>query len=163
MTLMRFRGITLRRAHRRAVVTLEDAERRVTLTFYADPQEASRLGRLVDRGAQTCHPVLDFVRGLLSAFEAGLTRVVIDDVPGQGIGSVLHVQWAGSELAVPCYPPDALALALRSGSPIYATGGALAHAEPLPTRPSGPDGDVEAWLERVKPDDFSVSEGESRE
>jgi bifunctional DNase/RNase len=162
MTLMRFREITLCRAHRRATVVLEDAERRVTLTFYADPQEASRLGRLVDRGPQACHPVFDFVRGLLSAFEAGLTRVVIDDVPGEGIGSVLHVQWAGAELAVPCYPPDALALALRTGLPIYATGDALAHAQPLPAEPGMTDGDVGAWLQRVKPDDFSVSEGEGR-
>jgi hypothetical protein len=75
--------------------------------------------------------VFDFVRGLLSAFEAGLTRVVIDDMPGEGIGSVLHVQWAGAELAVPCYPGMT-------------------------------NGDVGAWLQRVKPDDFSVSDGEGR-
>lgn len=100
MTLMRFREMTLCRAHRRAIVVLEDAEGRVTLTFYADPQEASRLARLIQRGPQACHPVFDFVRGLLGAFEAGVTRVVIDDVPGEGIGSVLHVQWAGAELAV---------------------------------------------------------------
>ena len=38
MTLMHFREITLCRAHQRAIVVLEDAERRVTLTFYADPR-----------------------------------------------------------------------------------------------------------------------------
>jgi hypothetical protein len=56
MTLMRFCEITLCRAHRRAIVVLEDAERRVTLTFYADPQEASRLGRsiAVPRPATPC-------------------------------------------------------------------------------------------------------------
>jgi bifunctional DNase/RNase len=77
-------------------------------------------------------------------------------------GRVLHVQWAGAELAVPCYPPDALALALRTGLPIYATGDALAHAQPLPAEPGMTSGDVGAWLQRVKPDDFSVSEGEGR-
>lgn len=53
MTLMRFREMTLCRAHRRAIVVLEDAEGRVTLTFYADPQEASRLARLIQRAVTT--------------------------------------------------------------------------------------------------------------
>ena len=50
-----------------------------------------------------------------------------------------------------CYPPDAIALALRAGVPIYATQDALTHAEPSPTPPPGA---VSEWLERVRPSDF---------
>lgn len=52
---------------------------------------------------------------------------------------------------MPCYPPDAIALALRAGIPIYATPDALGHAEPSPTPPPGV---VSEWLERVRPADF---------
>jgi len=52
---------------------------------------------------------------------------------------------------VPCYPPDAIALALRAGIPIYATHDALAHAEPSPPPPADA---VSEWLERVRPADF---------
>ncbi len=62
---------------------------------------------------------------------------------------------------MPGDPPDALALALRTGLPIYATGDALAHAEPLLAGPGVTDGDVGAWLQRVKPDDFTVGGGEA--
>ena len=47
---------------------------------------------------------------------------------------------------MPCYPPDALALVLRTGVPIYATAAALS--------PAQPDVAVSDWLEHVKPDDF---------
>jgi len=136
MTLMRLREVTPCRVHRRTIVVLEDAQRQLTLTFYADPHEASRLVRVLERGPQACHPVYDFVRGLLSAFEAGVTRVVLDDVPGEGIGSVLHVQWAGD---------------------------ALVHAEQLP-RDTGPGADatLRAWVDRVRPDDFSRGDAGNR-
>jgi hypothetical protein len=100
------------------------------MTFAADSHEAVRLGRVVRHGPQACHPIFDFVRALLSSLEAGVTRVVLEDVGGEG-----------------SYPPDAIALALRMGIPIYATHDALAHAEPSPPPPADA---VSEWLERVR-------------
>ena len=80
-----------------------------------------------------------------------MTRVVLEDVQGEGIGGVVYVAASRAELPVPCYPPDAIALALRAGIPIYATPDALTHAEPSPTPPPGA---VSEWLERVRPSDF---------
>lgn len=146
---MQVAEITLCQDHGRAVVALEDAEHRARLTFYADPHEAVRLVRLVRRGPEACHPVFDFVRALLTSLEMGMTRVVLDDVGGHGIGGTVYVRCAGAEVAVPCYPPDALALALRAGVPIYATSAALTHAKSNVADPALTD-----WLEQVKPDDF---------
>jgi bifunctional DNase/RNase len=151
MTVMQVREIRLCPAHRTAVVRLDDAERGLTMTFAADPHEASRLARVIERGARACHPTLDFVGALLASFEAGVVRIVLDDVQGEGIAGLVYVGWGGAELPVPCYPPDAIALALRTGVPIYATAAALAHAEPSPRAEPG---DVSAWLDRVRPEDF---------
>ena len=93
---------------------------------------------------------------LLDSFEAGLARIVLDDVQGEGIAGLVYVGRGGAELPVPCYPPDAIALALRAGVPIYATAAALSHAEP----PSPAAGAVEAWLETVRPEDFDAPAGE---
>jgi uncharacterized protein len=157
MTLMHLRGLRLCPTHRIAVIQLDDAQRHLTMTFSAEPREASRLARVIELGAQACNPALDFVRALLDSFEAGVARIVLDDVQGQGIAGLVYVGWGGAELPVPCYPPDAIALALRAGVPIYATAAALSHAEPASPRPDG----LEAWLERVRPDDFRNSTGEA--
>jgi hypothetical protein len=82
---------------------------------------------------------------------------VLDDVGGTGVSGFIYCRHAESDVGVPCYVPDALALALRLKRPIYATAAALAHAEPLPPSASahGEQSDVQAWLERVRPEDFS--------
>jgi bifunctional DNase/RNase len=154
VTLMQVRELRLCPTHRTAVVRLDDAQRALTMTFSAELREASRLARVLDRGPQVCHPVFDFVRSLLDSFEAGLLRIVLDDVQGEGIAGLVYVGWGGAELSVPCYPPDAIALALRAGVPIYATAAALSHAEPAPL----PD-TIDGWLERVRPDDFTAPDG----
>jgi bifunctional DNase/RNase len=156
MKLMQVREMRLCPTHRTAVVQLDDAEHRVTMTFSAESREAARLARVMECGPQACHPVFDFVRALLDSFEAGVARIVLDDVQGEGISGLVYVGWGGAELPVPCYPPDAIALALRAGVPIYATAAALSHAEPAP--PVSPDA-VSAWLDRVRPDDFEAAAG----
>jgi bifunctional DNase/RNase len=157
MTMMQIREMTSCGKHARAVIVLEDVSRRVTLTFYAESGEAMRLARQLFRDRGVCHPIYDFIGGVLEAFQATPIRVVLDDVRGKGIGGLVYLRHAGSELAVPCYPPDALALALRADLPIYATPRALDHAEPAALAGSSATdgGDVSAWLERVKPEDFS--------
>jgi bifunctional DNase/RNase len=153
MTVMQVRGIRLCPTHRTAVVRLDGLDQPVTMTFAADAHEAGRLARVVERGPRACHPALDFVGALLGSFEAGITRVVLDDVQGEGIAGLVYVGWGGAELPVPCYPPDAIALALRAGVPIYATAAALAHARPAPVPAAG---EVAAWLDGVRPQDFEA-------
>ena len=72
----------------------------------------------------------------------------------RGISAVLERD--GLELALPCHPADALALAVRARAPILAQDSALALARPAP--PSTPDaGDhVRQWLDRVSPGDFEA-------
>lgn len=156
MTLMRLREMLSCRTHQRAVIVLEDVGQRVRLTFHADPDEARRLGQELRRGRSACHPIYDFIGGLLQVFQAAPVRVVLDDVQGAGIGALIHLRTTEAQLAVPCYPTDAVALALRASLPIYATPGALDHAQPAPPLGAAPDegGEVRQWLEEVKPEDF---------
>ncbi|MFI5078911.1 MAG: bifunctional nuclease domain-containing protein [Vicinamibacteria bacterium] len=154
MTLIHLRDVRLCPAHHSAIVRMDDVSGALTMTFAADSHEAVRLGRVVRHGPQACHPIFDFVRALLCSLEAGVTRVVLEDVQGEGISGVVYVGTGAAEVPVPCYPPDAIALALRAGIPIYATHDALAHAEPSPP----PADAVSEWLERVRPADFRPSD-----
>jgi len=77
-------------------------------------------------------------------------------VQGQGISSRIYFRRFEAELDIPCYAPDAFALALRANVPIYATDEVLAHAAPLSPSSSALEAgrDLRKWLERVKPKDF---------
>lgn len=157
MVLMRILNVGCSADHQRTIIVLEDVEHRRRLTFSANLHEAHRLAREMGRTGCPCNPVYDFLQSLLCACEATVSRVLLDDVGPNGVRAVVYLERAGEELALPCYPPDALALALREKIPIYATPRSLAHAEPPPSA-SGTlpprSTEVRQWLEQVKPEDF---------
>lgn len=157
MIVMQLREVRSCAVHGRAIIMLENVNERLRLTFYADLAEAQRLAQVIERGPCAGHPVYDFMQSLLEALQTTATRVVLDEVQGGLVGSYIYFQRAASDVVLPCYAPDALALALRANLPIYATAAALAHAERLSPSPTTPDecGEVRQWLERVKPEDFS--------
>ena len=157
MTPMRVREIGCTSDKQRAIVVLEDVEQRVRLAFITDLHEAHRLAREMGHARCTCNPVHDFIELLLKGVQATVSRVVLDDAGRRGIGATVELWLTRRQegLTVRCYPPDALALALRAKAPIYATPQALVRAQRLSDRPVLPPSvDFLGWLERVQPDDF---------
>ncbi len=157
LTLIRVSDIGDTPDGQRGMVVLEDLEQRFCLAFATDPHETQRLAREMGRARCACNPVYDFIQSLLAAFQARITRVVLDDAGERGITAFVNlaISPAGDEMTLRCYPPDALALALRSNAPIYATRAAFAHAVPRSPRHVLPAGsNVSRWLERLNPGDF---------
>jgi bifunctional DNase/RNase len=158
MTLMQIHEFTFCAQHKRGLIVLEDASQRLTLAFAVHPDEVPRLARMLKGAQRAFHPLHDFIQLLLDAFLVTPTDIILDDVPGKGLVALINVQRARTMLGIPCYAPDALALAGQMKLPIYATGRALMHAAPrsssLGRGERELDGDVRAWLARVKPTDF---------
>jgi len=156
MTLMRVKALTYDSKTHQAVAVLADATERRGLGFLIPTNEADRLARALGHIPCPCVPIFELVQGLLAHFEARILRVVLDGNNELGVSSTLCVEQDEGEVAFPCHPADALALALRAGAPIYATPKALLLACSLdqPHRPETCHPDVTDWLERVRPDDF---------
>ena len=136
MTPMRVLDVGSVRDNQRTVILLEDLEQRLRLAFSTDAGEAHRLAKELGRGPCPCNPVYDFIQSLLDACGATIGRVVLEDAPGKGLEALIDVNLDGiaDPLTLPCFPPDALALALRAGAPVYATLRALEHAVPTAGR-----------------------------
>ncbi len=157
MVLMRVRDVGDASDGRRARVILEDVEQRLCLAFATDIHEAGRLARVIGRARCGCNPVYEFIESVLGAFQVTITRVVLDDTGDRGISAFVDIKGGTGApgLILPCYPPDALALALRSDAPIYATRQVLAHAVPFPSVTfSTSNNDLKDWLHRLTPKDF---------
>jgi bifunctional DNase/RNase len=155
MTLMQIREITYCPHHKRGIVVLESVRKRLPLAFYADVAEAQLLAKTLKSGTHPDRPLYEFIQLLLSALQATATYVVLDEVTGQGILGFIYVQGVKTGRRIPCYAPNAMALALQAKIPIYATAKALAHAEPTAPSPGAAnEEDVRQWLAQVKPEDF---------
>jgi len=159
MTLMQFREMRSCPEHRQVIIVLGEVGGHRTLALAADPDESVRFAREIVRNSKSEHPIYDFVEGLLRTLGARPIRIVLEYVPGAGLAGSVAFSGREGEASVSCYPSDALALAKRSGVPIYVNDDVFTHVRPFAAKPSEADplGGVAEWLERIKPEDFSSS------
>ena len=159
MIPMQFREMRSCPEHRQVIIVLGEVGGHRTLVIGADPDESARFAREIVRNPKSEHPIYDFVERLLRMLEAHPIRIVLEYVPGAGLAGSVAFSGRGGEASVPCYPSDALALAKRTGLPIYVSGDVFTHVRPFAPDPSDADplGQVAEWLERIRPQDFGSS------
>jgi bifunctional DNase/RNase len=134
-------------------VVLQTASGDRYLGFVVPLNEANRLARVLGTGVSRCAPIYELLIALATAVDTRVERAVLDACP-EGIGASLVFRRDGAELPFDCHPADAVALAVRSRAPVYATPAALALA--CPAESHAPQGDeaTTRWLESVRPSDF---------
>jgi bifunctional DNase/RNase len=84
----------------------------------------------------------DLLRNLIEHLNLKISRVVVTDVKNNTYYASIHLVSEDSERTVDTRPSDAIALALRTNSPIYV------RSEVLKQRGGG---NLDAWLEKLDP------------
>lgn len=113
------------------------------LTIQMSPELATAID-MGHRGVVTPRPwTHDFVRDLIEGLGVALDRVVVtDNRQGTFYAEAVFVQPDRDPLVVSCRPSDGIALAVRTGAPLYATAACLAAATapatPLPEKHPSP-------------------------
>jgi uncharacterized protein len=137
-----------------------------TLPIFIGAPEATAIAFAI-QGVDTPRPMThDLMRDLLEALDARLERVVITELRSATYYAELHVKRGGSTLTVSTRPSDAVALAVRTGSPLYVQDELMdAEAVVLPAddededaEMASPDelvGQFRQFLDEVRPEDFS--------
>lgn len=156
MFLMRVRALSPTPETGFATLVLENLTGQLGLGFLIPMNEASRLARVLGLAGCRHVPVYELAFDLVVRLEASVARIVLDD-ESRGICATLVIERADAETAFRCHPADAIALALRSNAPIYATAAAMARACRLTggERREVHGIDLARWLERVRPEDFA--------
>jgi len=103
----------------------------------------------------------DLIVNLLGSLDAQLETVVVTEVRDHTFYAELHLRRGDAELVVSSRPSDALAIAVRTGTPIYANEDLLDEAA-LDAPEELDDDEEEAildefrdFLDEVRPEDFS--------
>ena len=146
------------------VVLLQETEgAHRTLPIFIGPFEASAIAEAL-QGVQRPRPMThDLMRDLLNAAGLVVERVVITDLREGTFYAEIHLRQGEKTVTVSSRPSDAMALAARTGTPIYADD-ALLDAEGVIFPPdededdSAPDELVtqfKEFIEGVRPEDFS--------
>lgn len=104
----------------------------------------------------------DLLRDVLEALGAELVSVTVTELRGGTFFAELELRTTGGTTRVSCRPSDALALALRTGSPIFASEDVLDEAG-HPAEPEAADEEpaeevveqFKEFIEHVNPEDFA--------
>lgn len=111
--------------HGQAIVLLKDDEGRRYLPITVGAFEANAIALAVEEVKPPRPLTHDLLKSFLDALEAKVTRILIDDLKETGDGAAtfyaqITVEAAGKQLEVDSRPSDAIALAVRTGAPIFA-------------------------------------------
>ncbi len=134
-----------------------DGQHRV-LPIFIGPVEATAIAFAL-QGVVTQRPMThDLLRDMLTSLEVGVDRIVITELRDRTFFAEIQMTRNGTGCAVSSRPSDAIALAARLGTPIFASETVLDEAAVTVSEEEDEEDEVERFrefLEGVNPEDFA--------
>jgi len=158
-------GVRLEQPANAPVLLLRERDgRRRVLPIYIGGPEAAAIAYALD-GATPARPLThDLLRNVLHDLGVSLERVVVTEFREHTYFAELHLVRDGQPLIVSSRPSDAVALAVRTGSPLFASEAVLDEAGQIAeidgeSAGTGEQGDhlieeFRAFIDEVRPEDF---------
>jgi len=116
---MKVAGITLDPMTKMPIVILKDDGGVNVLPIWIGIAEASAIATQLEKIDLARPMTHDLLRNILQELDVRLERVEVTDLKDNTYFAVLHLKIADRTLAVDSRPSDAIALALRTDSPIF--------------------------------------------
>jgi len=98
----------------------------------------------------------DLLRNIITDLDGHVDRIVVSDLKENTFYAVIHLTVRGERIAIDSRPSDAIALALRTRSPIMVEETVIDNAKTVDAFASErPDSDqLQKWLENLDPDEL---------
>ncbi len=149
ITQMKVRGLMFDPYNNAYIVILRDEENAEMLPIWVGKSEASAISFALENVAAPRPMTHDLMKSILDAVEAKVISVVVTDLNDNTYFAKVHLSYEDSEYSVDSRPSDAIALALRTNAPIFASENVLRKQT---------SEELEQWLENLKPEDFGRDE-----
>lgn len=142
------------------IVLLREAggDRRM-LPIFIGPPEATAIAFALEQVATPRPMTHDLLKNLLDELGVTLERVVVTDLQDSTFFAELHLDQAGTKRQLSSRPSDAIALAARTGSPIFAEESVLDEVGYTVREEALPEEEVveefRRFIDDVDPEDFA--------
>lgn len=146
---MNVRGLLFDPYNNAYIVILRDEQNSDMLPIWVGKAEASAISFALEQIAPPRPMTHDLMKAILDNVEAKVISAVVTDLKDNTYFAKIHLLYGDSEYSIDSRPSDAIAVALRTDAPIFAT------AEVLHKQSSE---ELERWLENLKPEDFGKSD-----
>jgi len=158
-------GLTLDPVTKTPIVILKDTENKLNLPIWIGLLEATAMATEIE-GIKMARPMThDLLKNILGEVGCSVDSVEITELKENTYYAMVHLKLSGRDLLIDSRPSDAIALALRTKSPIYVAKAVLEASSVLQQNEEGKEAAVEnvsnvskeKWaeiLEKMTPDDF---------
>ncbi len=156
---MTVKGLTIDPLTSTPIVILKDAEGKNAVPIWIGLMEASAIATELEK-IQLSRPMThDLMRNILESLDAKVVKIVINDLKNNTFYALIHILIASQEIVVDSRPSDAIALALRTSSPIFVDEKVLdsaGHFDAKATKKDGSDKWIDDLFDKLKPEDFKT-------
>ncbi|MCD6219391.1 bifunctional nuclease family protein [Candidatus Calescamantes bacterium] len=154
MIEMKVVGVTLDPVTNVPIIILKDQKNERTLPIWIGIFEASAIAIKLE-GIQTPRPLThDLLRTVIEILNGKVSRVVIDDLKDNVFYAKIFIKLGRKTVEIDSRPSDAIALALRTQSPIYINEEVIVKMQKEEVKPSRSE-DVKTLLESIDLEEFS--------
>lgn len=137
------------------IVILQDSEKNTLLPIWVGIFEANAIALQIER-IDTPRPMThDLIKNLLFHFGAIVQKIVVTQLKENTFYAQIHLEYKGKINTIDSRPSDAIALALRTDSPIFVTDEVIENSRNITLDRENLDPEeVRDWLESLKPEDL---------
>ncbi|MDJ0590267.1 MAG: bifunctional nuclease family protein [Pleurocapsa sp. MO_226.B13] len=148
MIEMNVAGIVLNAASRSPMILLKDSSERRALPIFIGQDQADAIVKALE-GHRPSRPLThDLVANIFDECDLNLEKVIIHSLSDDIFYAVLCVEVHGVKKEIDCRPSDAVAIALRTNSPIWVLEEVIADAS-IPVDRDADDAERRAFKEFV--------------
>ncbi|RPJ85552.1 MAG: bifunctional nuclease family protein [Acidobacteria bacterium] len=137
------------------IVILQDVEKNTLLPIWVGIFEANAIALQIER-IDTPRPMThDLIKNILIQIEAQVEKIVVTELRDNTFYALIHLRFGEDLLTIDSRPSDAIALALRTDSPIFVTEEVINNSRSITLDKENLDPeDVKKWLENLNPEDL---------
>ena len=152
---MTIRGLMIDPITNMPIVILKDKEGERVLPIWVGVFEANAIALQIENISTPRPMTHDLIRNILSEIEADVQRIVVYELRENTFYAMIYLDREGETMAIDARPSDAIALALRTKSPIFVEDDVVESAKGLDLTKDTTDSErLEKWLEGLNPDDL---------
>jgi bifunctional DNase/RNase len=155
---MKVTGLTIDPFTSMPIIVLKDMQDKAVLPIWIGLIEASAIATELEK-IQLSRPMThDLIKNILGELDAKVTKVMITDLSDNTFFASVVLDQKGKEIVMDARPSDALAIALRTKSPIFVAKQVIEKSRKIDVKAAEEASDPQQkWteiLERLSPEDF---------
>ena len=152
---MKIKGLMIDPITNMPIIILRDPTSSAVLPIWVGIFEANAIALQIEK-IETPRPMThDLLKSAIAGLQATVEKIVITDLKENTFYAEIFLNRAGVILPIDSRPSDAIALALRTGSPIFVNTDVIEKAKNTDlTKDAGESERIRKWLENLDPDEM---------